>query len=888
MSWLRFFRREERDAESVRDLQFYLDTETEDNIARGMSPEEARASAWRKLGNTSAIREEIYLMSTFAFVETIWKDLLYALRTMRKNPAFAATAILTLALGIGGNTVLFTVIRAVLLKPLEYGDPDRLVYLTLDNPKLNLKGKSFSLLRLDETRATVQSFSGVGAFLKNPESVTISGGGDPESLQQARVSANFLEVLGVQPLRGRGFLAEEDTPGGAPAAMISADFWRRRFGGDPQVVGTPVTLDSTPHTVIGVLPSGFAFPFAGVDVWVTKPSHWSGLPARFWSGSTPLNLYARLKPHVSLEQARAEMDVLQRQYARAHPERVDSKPGVSVLVTWLKEQVVANVGPMLWMLFGAVGFVLLIACANVASLLLARGSSRSREFALRSALGAARGRLIGQLLAESLALAAAGGILGVLLASWSLRAIPHIDALHLPRSGEIHLDLVVLGFTVALSIATGVLFGLFPSLQVSRPDLVDVLRESGTGAGRESSGRRGRLGFSLRSLLVVGQVALSLVLLIGAGLLMKSFVRLNSVDPGFHPTNVLTMKIALSPSRYDTDRKKAAFFGELARRAEAVPGVRSATIALSLPTTTSLNTNVGVEGQPPVEPVDQPIAQLQSITPGYFRTLGISLLRGREFHEADNSPGAPPVMIVNESFARRFWPNFPDGRNPVGQHVGEGLDKLKSAEIVGIVADVREAGLASAAGLEFYVPCVLHAPQVAYLAIRSEGDPLRFAGAIRSQVLAIDRDQSVADIKSMQDVLETTVGQRRLTMLLLAAFAGVAVLLALIGIYSVIAYQVAQRTHEVGIRRALGAESGDILRLVLGQGLMLALIGVAVGVLGAFALGRLVEGLLFQVKASDPGTFGVIAVLFLAVALLASLIPAQRAARIDPMSALRQ
>ena len=831
-------------------------------------------------------------MNSIAYLETTWHDLLYAVRTMRRNPAFVMTAVLTLALGIGGNTAMFTVIRTVLLKPLAYRDPDRLVRVSADYPRLNAQDTTISLRRFLDMRAAARSFSGFGAFLLSPENLTLSGSGEPEALKGARVSANFLEILGVQPLLGRSFLAEEDTRGGPPVAMISAELWKRRFGGDPQIAGKPATLNATPHTIIGVLPAGFAFPFPGADVWAPRPSEWSWLPPRNWDGITVLIGFARLKPDVGLEQARAEMNVLNQQYAATHPAEANAK----VRVAWLKDHLVANVGPMLWMLFGAVGFVLLIACANVASLLLARATSRSREFALRAALGAARGRLIRQLLAESLLLAAFGGALGVLLAQWGVSAITREIAGNwtdysgrqlLPRAGEIRLDGLVLGFTVALSIATGILFGLFPSLRASRPDLADVLRESGADAGRGSSGRGGLLGVSARGLLVVGQVAMSIVLVIGAALLIESFARLRSVDPGFQPANLLTMKIALPPARYDTEQKKAKFFEELVQRVEAARGVREATVVMSLPTTAVLQTNVKIEGQPPVDPREQPSVQLQSITPGYFHTLGIPLRHGREFAARDNARGAPPVVIINESFARRFWPDYPRGRNPVGQHMGEGADKLDSAEIVGIVADVHERGLISNARPEFYVPCAVHPPQTAYLAARTEGDPRRFVNAIRRQAPTIDPDQSVSDIRTMDEVIEASVGQRRLTMLLLALFAAVALLLAVVGIYGVIAYSVAQRTRELGIRRALGAEQRDILRLVLSQGLGLALAGVALGIGGAFALTRVMQGLLFHVSATNPTTYVGVAALFVNVALAASYVPARRAARVDPAAALR-
>jgi putative ABC transport system permease protein len=828
----------------------------------------------------------IYHMNSVAYLETAWQDSLYALRTMRKNPLFAMTAVLTLAMGIGGNTALFTVIRAVLLKPLEYRDPDRLVRVSVNLPNRPDGELALSLDRLQEIRETVRSFSEFGAFGR-PENMALSGSGEPEALKVARVSANFLSILGVEPILGRSFLPEEDTRGGRPVALIGAGLWKRRFGGDPMIAGKTATLETTPYTIIGVLPAGFSFPFAGADVWVTRPSEWSALPSRYWSYVPILTGFARLKAQGSQEQARAELDVLLHQYTAAHQEWRAMYPGASMRVVLLRDQMVANVRPMLWMLFGAVGFVLLIACANVASLLLARAASRSREFAVRAALGAARGRLIWQLLVESLMLATLGGALGVLLAAWGLRVIAAASALPLPRAGGIRLDGMVLAFTVAISVATGVLFGLFPSLAASRPDLADVLRESGAAAGRGSFTRRGGLGVSARSLLVVGQVALSIVLLIGAALLIQSFARLHSVNPGFQPANLLTMKIALPIARYDTDQKRAAFFESLVRRVEAAPGVRAVTVVFKLPTTTRLGTDIHIAGRPDSDSEPQ-IVQLQSITPGYLRTLGIALKRGRELTARDNTSGSPPVVMINEGLARRFWPDYPRGQDPVGQRVSTGFDKaIGWMEIVGIMADVHDQGLALDAEQTVYLPTAVHPPQVAYLAARTEGDPRRFVNTVRSQVLAVDGDQPVSDVRTMDEVIDASIGQRRLTMLLLGSFAGVALLLAMVGIYGVIAYSVAQRTREVGIRRALGAQHGDILRLVLGQGLGLSLAGVAIGIGGAFALTRVMKGFLFQVSATDPTTIVGVALLFVVVALVASYIPARRATRIDPMAALR-
>jgi putative ABC transport system permease protein len=795
-------------------------------------------------------------MNSIRYLDTIRRDLLYALRTARKNPAFAVTAILTLALGIGGNTAIFSVIRAVLLKPLDYHDPDQLVRLGNSTP-----------VRYEETKAAARSFSDVGAFGVVPESMTLTGTTEPEALKSARVSANFLRVLGVQPMLGRSFLAAEDIPGGPSVAMISAELWERRFGRDPLISGKTAALNSAAYTIIGVLPAGFQFPFAGIDVWVpAAPLHSRPL-------SASLEAFARLKPEVRLEQASAELTVLGRQYAMAHPGMVDARTSGTMRVVRLKDRLVANVRSMLWMLFGAVGFVLLIACANVASLLLARAMSRSREFAVRTALGASRARLIGQLLTESVLLAIAGGALGVLLAKWTLSSITHLSALDLPRVREIRLDGIVLGFAVLLSIATGVLFGLVPSLAASRPDLARVLRRGG--------GESKRLGFHLspRGVLVIGQVALTVMLLVGAALLMQSLFRLYSVDPGFRPTNLLTMQIALPPARYNTVQKRATFFDDLVQRVESIRGVRGATMALTLPMVGAWpGSPVQLAEQASVKLSERPIAKIQIITPGYFRTLKIPLKQGREFTRQD-SLGSAPVAIVNETLARQFLP-------AVGRRILIGAS-AEPVEVVGVVADVRDRDLGADAGRELYRPLAQNAPQSAMFVIATEADPIQFVNSIRSQVRAIDSDLPISAVRTMDEVIEASVGQRRLTMLLLQIFAGVAVVLALVGIYGVIMYSITQRTQELGIRRALGAQRGDILRLVLAQGLGLTLSGIGLGIAGALALTRVMKGLLFQVSATDPVTFAGVVVLFLMAALTASYIPARRATRIDPMTALR-
>lgn len=807
-------------------------------------------------------------------LESFWQDTAYAARGLRKNRLFAATAILVLALGIGGNTAMFTVIRAVLLKPLAYSNPDQLVRIT----------GGATPTRFQEMKTGGHSFSAIAAFAGD-ESLTLAGGTEPEVVSGVLVSSNFLEILGVNPILGRSFLPAEDSPGGTPVVMISSELWQRRFHGDPQVGGKAITLSAASYTIIGVLPPRFKFPTQGVDVWMTRPSEWPTMPAKSRVLSPFLTLFGRLKPGVSIGQANAELAVIHLQYAMAHPAMLDAKPKSPMEVKPMKEELVAGVRTMLWMLFGAVSFVLLIACANVASLLLARATARSREFAVRGALGAGRARLMGQLLAESILMSSIGGAIGVLLAAWSLRSIPTMTAIDLPRASEIRLDWIVMAFAATVSIGTGILFGLAPSLSASQPDLIRVLRGSGEAAS-QGAPRRILARINGRGLLVVAQIALSVVLLIGAALLIQSVAHLRNADVGFNPANLLTMRVTLPVSRYDTDEKKTRLFQELIKKVGATPGVRSATAAMFLPMTGFIGSPIQDANKPPLRLNERPIATLLVVMPNYFRTLSIPLRRGREFTDQDGD-GSQRVAIIDETTARRFWPAYPAGMDPVGQHLLIGGVNAKPVQIVGIAADVHQNLEGNAWPETVYVSFAQNPQPFAMLAIRTEGDPLRFVKAIREEVRGLDRDQPISAIRTMDDLVDEEVGQRRLIVLLLGSFAGVAMLLAVIGIYGVISYSVTMRVQELGIRRALGAGRGDILRLVMGQGLGLALAGIAIGVAGALALTRVMQNLLFRVSATDPATFVVIGMVFILVALAATYIPAHRATRVGPMSALR-
>ncbi len=796
-------------------------------------------------------------------------DISYALRSIRRNPAFAVAAILTLAIGIAGSTTMFTVIYSVLLKPLAYHDPDRLV---------RMPGGS-TLIRYQELKASARSYTGIGAYLSAFGNISLAGEDGPEVVRQGRVSANFFRILGVELAMGRGFQAEDEVMTGSSVVIISGELWRRRFNGDPGVVGKTITLDAVPLTVVGVLPSGFGFPVPGVDVWLTPPIVSSGpLPPIGLLNSPVLNLFGRLLPQVSLEQAGTELSVFNMQYATAHAGMLDAKPNSSSTLIPLKDQLVANVATMLWMLFGAAALVLMIGCANVAGLMLARAASRSREFAVRASLGASRIRIIRQLLVESLLLAAIAGGLGLLLAKWSLNAITGMASFTLPRTGEIRLDLIVIAFAMLVSVATGVLFGLTPALSISRSDLTEMLRT------RDATVSIRLL--STRGLLVVGQVALSVILLIGATLLMESIGRLHRVDPGFNPDNVLTMQIGLPATRYDTDQKRQSFFDELIQRVRSIPGVQSAAVSSTLPMTPWIGRPFQVSGREPLKLNERPIGIQQIITPEYFRTLDIPMRRGREFTARDGV-NTPLVVMINESAARLFWPDYPNGQDPIGQRLLLGVDP-RPYEIVGIVGDARLQALESEVQPGIYIRYgQVPSFGTGAFTLRTKDNPTSLTASVREAVRAIDPNQAITAVRPMEDVVDATFGQRRLIMTLLQLFAGVAVVLAVVGIYGMIAYSVVQRRREVGVRMALGAHRRDILRLLLQRGFGITTVGIVLGLAGALSLTRVLRAFLFQVSPADPITYGFIAVVFAIVGVGASYVPVRRATRIDPMSVLR-
>ena len=801
----------------------------------------------------------------------------FAVRVFQRAPGFAAAAVLTLAVGIGANTSIFSVANALLLRPLPYRQADRLVLIDARRKSsANVGQGPLSVPRFEQVEQRNRSFGAVAAF--TPEVFNLTGRGDPEQIPSARVSWKFFDVLGVAPAKGRGFRAEEDKPGGDLVVMISDALWQRRFGRDPDVVGRVITLDSRDYTIVGVLPADFRFAFFGPAMDIVTPRVFdlnSLNPGMVQAGVGFLNLVARLKPGVNVATAQADLDRLSAEYRAENPKMPDSDPGLVVHAGNLQDEMVSSVRTAVLVLFGGVSLVLLIACANVASLLLSRALGRKREIAVRLAVGATRGGLVRQLLTESLILALLGGGLGALLSSWGTQALASLAQGTLPRAAEIQVDGGVLLFTLAISVFAGFVFGLMPALQVSRPDLNMVLRTEGRGS---TSGRRHN---ALRNLLVVSQVGLSTLLLIGAGLLLRNFVQLSGGSPGFDSHHLLTLGITLPPARYPDSARRVAFFNELLRQVRALPGVRDAAGTTALPVNASRFSMALPDGQPAVPLAERPIFNLQQVTPGYAAAMRIPIRSGREFSDRDDAK-APRVVLVNEALARRYWPR----ENPVGKHILVGRMPGPS-EIVGLLGDVPNLAVGTDPQPEIYLPFAQVPSATQNLIVRTAGDPRSLTAVVRARVLALDRDQPVTGVQSMDEVLETGAAQPRFTTCLLGGLSATAFLLSMVGIYGVIAYSVAERTQEMGIRIALGADGRDILRLVLGHGLLLAGTGIAIGLAAAFALTRLMATLLYHVSVTDPLTFIAGPVLFAVVALMASYLPARRAMRVDPVIALR-
>ncbi|MBZ5554521.1 MAG: ABC transporter permease [Acidobacteriia bacterium] len=803
------------------------------------------------------------------------RDFRYGLRMVVKNPAFSAIAVLTLALGIGANTAIFTVVNALLLRPLPYGDSSRLVYVYAARPDTADQAGPFSYPRFTLLRDANRSFSGVAAF--SNETFNLTGRGDPEQISSARVSWNFFNVLGVNPSLGRTFIPGEGQPGGKEVALISHSLWRR-FGGNPQVVGQALTLDSRAYTIVGVLPGDFIFNLIGpdVDLWVPREFELNlATPERIQAGAGYLDAVARLRDGVTEDQAQAEMNVLTERYQKDNPTKADADPKLTILLKAVEEALVEGFRPALFLLLGAVGLVLLIACANVASLLLSRALVRRREIAVRTALGASRTTIVRQLLTETLVLAFLGGVLGILVAFAGTQLLSVLGGGNLPGSTDLRMDWRVLTFTALISLLSGVFFGLMPALQMARTDVGTVLHDEGRG----SIGSRTRS--RARSLLVVSQVALSMVLLVFSGLLIRSFIRLLTAYPGFDARNILTLQMSLPPSRYGTATQLIAFYDETLRRMSSLPGVEAATISSALPVTPSRFSPVLVEGQPVVPLAQRPILSIRTISPDYTKVMRTPLLRGRPFTAQDDAH-APPVALINQALARRFWPN----EEPIGKRLWLGRQTAPT-EVVGVLGNEKNISLTADTNPEVFLPF----PQLPWsslnLSVRTDVDPHSIVSPVRREISGIDKDQPITHVQTLEELVDSARASPRFTMFLLGVFAGTALILAVVGIYGVVAYSVAQRTQEIGIRLALGAAPRDILRLVLDQGLILAASGIGIGLGVSWALTRMMKSLLFETKTTDPITFVASAFLFTAVALVASYRPARRAMRVDPAGALR-
>ncbi|HKP81263.1 MAG TPA: ABC transporter permease [Pyrinomonadaceae bacterium] len=793
-------------------------------------------------------------------------DLRYGFRMIIKHRMVTCVAVLALGLGIGANTAIFSIINAVVLRPLPYGDPERLVTILHEGSNPVAPANYFDLA------AQNQSFAGIAAAQYWEPNLT--GRDQPEHLRGLKLTAQMFQVLGVSPALGRTFNPDEDQPGRDHVVVLSNQLWQRRFGGQPGIVGQQVTIDGEIHTIIGVMPPDFQFaPF-----WATNAELWSPLnlaPRANDRGGQSLRLFARLKPGVTRSSAQADVTTIFRRIEQEHPQ---ANKGLTLAVEPLHEKVVGKTRPALMILFGAVCFVLLIACANVANLMMGRATSRQKEIAVRTALGASSARIARQLLIESLLIALAGGALGLLLSIAGMKVLLSFGPGSVPRLQTIGLDLPVLAFTLGLSVLTGLIFGLAPILQTRKWNWNKSLKESARG----SSAGRNRV--NARRLLVISEVALALMLLIGGGLMVRSFGRLRAVDAGFTPDRLLTMTVSLAGSEHSTPPKRVAFFTELLQRIDSLPGVKSASAINHLPLSGDMWTlSFTIEGRPAPGPGEKQGAVYRIIRPDYFRTMGATLLKGRDFTAHDND-GSTPVVIINELFAARHWPN----EDPIGKRIVVGDDDPNPREIVGVVKALKQNQWTAEPKLEMYLPHLQSpAPRALTLVVRSEGDPLALVAGIENQVWSIDKNLPVSDITTMEGVVAQSIEQQRFNMFLLGLFAFVALILAMVGIYGVMSESVASRTHEIGIRMALGAQATDVLRMVVRQGMVLAAIGIGIGLFGAFWLTRFMSRLLFEISPTDSITFLLIPLVVALIVLCACLIPTRRATKVDPLEALR-
>ena len=883
------FRRVRRFASGGSDLRREVDDEIASHLehtarelmASGMDPREAEEEARRRFGPVEHSREACLAIDRRRYrarrrweaLHDLVQDLGFAVRTFRRSPVFVAGAILTLALGIGANTAVFSVVHGVLLKPLPFPEPERLVALWESNPDRDWTAADVAPANVLDWREQNRVFTDVTALLTLRSQLALTGSGEPQAVDAIFVCGNFFSVLGVPPLLGRWLRPEETWDDTERVVVLSHGFWRRSFGGDPKILGRDLRINARTYRVVGVMPPGFSYPLADLDVWI--PMGWSkeNRTQPYFRRAHYLFSVARLKPGVSLEQARADLRSIADRLEEQYPE---TNTHMGAGLTPLHEWVVGETRRPLLILLGAVGLVLLIACANVANLQLARATVRAREMALRSALGAGRGRLLRQLLTESLLLALLGGAAGVLLGAQGTRALLALAPGDIPRAAEIGLHPAVLLFSLAATVLTGLLFGLAPALRSVGAEAGEALRES-----RGASGQRGN---RMRGSLMVAEVALAVVLAVGAALLAQSFLRLRQVDPGFRTENVLTAGLSLPGASYPETRAVGVLAGRLLERVETLPQVRSAAVTTALPLSgLSWTSDFTVEGWPAGREGTE--FHRRAVSPGYFRTLGVPLLQGRVFTAADGAE-APPVVVINESLARRYF----DGEDPVGRRVRFSPDDPDGewATIVGVVGDEKLEGLAAENRVEILQPFAQAPEHQLKLAVRTDGDPATLLPALRAALKDLDRDLPFLDVAPLDDLVAQATARERFLALLMATFAGIALALAAVGVFALISYAVTQRTREIGIRMALGAAERQVLRLVIGRAMALVLVGVGLGAAGALAFSRVLQSLLFGVSAADPATFVLVAAALALLAFSSTYVPARRAAQVDPAVALRK
>jgi putative ABC transport system permease protein len=857
------------------ELRFHAEQQRDKYVNSGMTPEEAARRVRLDFGGLDQVKEECREARGVQLMETLIQDVRYALRTLRKAPGFTLVALLTLGLGIGANTAIFSIVDGILLRPLPYQDPASLIAINETTPRVGTV--SVSYLNFLDWRHDSRSFSDMAAVCG--VGFNLAGINQPQNISGEAVSPNFLSMLGVRPLLGRDFEASEGKAGAAPVVLLTYHLWQSQFGGESGVPGRTISLDGRGFTIIGVLPPDFrsidkADVMVPIGVWLTNRAD----AATERSDRGDMMVIGRLAPQVGVGQARAEMDGIAARLAQAYPGANDQ---FGVFLRPVREVFVSDIRPAILILFGAVMFVLLIACANVANLFLMRGAGRTKEVALRIALGASRGRIVRQMLAESFVLALLGGIFGLALAAVGIEGIGRLIPTDTLMGASVNLNGAALLFAAGAIVLSTFIFGLAPAIQSARTGVQAELKDGGRTAGGGTGQNR------WRTILAIAEVSLALVLLVGAGLMMKSLYRLLAVDPGFRPERVLTMEMSLRTSQYDKDVNVLNFWQQVLDRVRTLPGVETAALGTAIPLTDNHSrTDVTIEGMALPKPGSFPHPDTHTVSAGYVQTLGVPLVRGREFTDADTE-NAPRVAMINTRLAREYFPK----ENPVGKRIMFGRPSAKNPlrwmTVVGVVGDTKLYGLANPSRLEIYVPLRQSASGHMNLIVKSNVDPAALASSIRAAVAEIDKDQPVFGISTMKQLIVDSVSTPRITLILLGLFSALALVLAAIGIYGVISYSVAQRTHEIGIRMALGAGKTDVLRMILAQGARIAGAGVAIGMVASFGLTRLLAKLLFSVSAADPLTFAAVAILLILVAMLACYIPARRTLRVDPMIALR-